>query len=81
MVLGLVLITLVFAGIYFGWQPLKRIDNYSTRLVFSMVEMTLLIAYECYLASFTVLIYRYESHRLDRRAALALRESVLSSAE
>jgi hypothetical protein len=82
MALGVALCALSFGGLYFGWEHIKAIDNYGARVVFSMAEIVLLIAFETYVGSFTLLMFRYERSRLlDVRQLLPLRDGVAVSAE
>ena len=80
--LGVGLCALAFCGLYFGWEQVKRIDNYSARVVFSMVELVLLIVFEGYAASFAPPMFRYESYRLcGSGRPLSIQESAVTSAE
>jgi hypothetical protein len=80
--LGVALCALTFCGLFYGSEQVKSWDNYSARVVFSMVELVLLVAFEGYVTSFTGLMFRYETHRLEiRRRAPAIAPSALTSAE
>ena len=53
---------------FFYYDPIntQSWNDYDYRVVFSMLEIVLLISFEIYLVSFLAPMYRYERYRLDR---------------
>ena len=76
------LCALSFGGLYFGWEHVKAINNYGARVVFSMAEIVLLVAFETYVGSFTLLMFRYEGYRLRNAGQrVPIQEGMAASAE